>query len=518
MGDALVTTLKGGGFPRVSLPEEVPALALLAHPDLSRMGEVALLAGLVTGQGVDLSRLSPSFGRAAGMEAPLNDPFLSRSAHVLRADADGAVTITPSSGSSPLELDGVYLSRPVLLDRERLRRGVVLLLGERVALVLHLRKGPPHRSSGMGLVGCSDAMARLEEQIDLVADLEVPVLIRGETGVGKELVANALHARSKRSARKMVTVNMAALAPSVAASELFGHKKGAFTGATSDHAGYFAQADGSTLFLDEIGDVPAEVQPMLLRALESGEIQVVGGQTRGRVNVRLIAATDLDLESAARAGRFRAPLLERLASYQIRVPPLNRRREDIGDLLLHFLTLELQTIGQLSRLSPAGGVDVWLPARLAARLALGDWPGNVRQLRNVVRQMVISCRRQQTLTLDSGSVDVPGMMDDGDATDPSAPAEHPGDRGGAASDARIRETLASCRWDVTAAASRLGMSRTTLYERIARIDNLRVAKELGEDELRAALIETGGDLEAMVDRLQVSRHGVASRLRQLGLK
>ncbi|WP_267898709.1 sigma-54 factor interaction domain-containing protein [Sorangium cellulosum] len=205
-----------------------------------------------------------------------------------------------------------------------------------------------------GLVGEGSALEDVLMSAARVADLQVPVLLRlrGETGVGKERVAQAIHQASPRAGRPCLAVNMAVLAPNTAASELFGHARGSFTGAHQRHVGLFERAHGGTLFLDEIGDMSMEVQAMLLRALETGTILPLGDSEQRAVDVRVIAATDVDLEQAVAQGRFRAPLLHRLQGYIITIPPLRQSREDIPRLLLHFLREELAQIGELSRLEP----------------------------------------------------------------------------------------------------------------------------------------------------------------------
>src|SRR6185436_13729067 len=178
--------------------------------------------------------------------------------------------------------------------------------------------------------------------------------LRGETGTGKELLARAIHQASSRRAAPYFALNMAAIPASLAAAELFGAAKGAFTGADRRRVGYFGRAQGGTLFLDEIGELPADLQPLLLRVLENGEIQPVGGEETLRVDVRILAATDANLESAIEEGRFRAPLFHRLSGYELRLPSLRERRDDIGRLFIHFLRQELAALGEADRLADPG--------------------------------------------------------------------------------------------------------------------------------------------------------------------
>ena len=246
-------------------------------------------------------------------------------------------------------------------------------------------------------MGESEGLVELRREIRRVADLEIPVLLRGETGTGKELMARAIHRAGRRREKPYLSVNLGAIPPTLAASELFGAAKGAFTGAVRPHSGYFPRAHDGTLFLDEIGEAPPEVQVMLLRVLENGEIQHLGVQETQTVDVRMIAATDLDLETATDEGSFRAPLLHRLAGYEIVVPPLRERRDDFGRLLLDFLREELEAVGEAQRLERER--SEWLPVSIVARLARHDWPGNVRQLKNAARQIVIGSRGSDTVRI-----------------------------------------------------------------------------------------------------------------------
>ncbi len=224
-----------------------------------------------------------------------------------------------------------------------------------------------------------------------MAGLSVPVLLRGETGTGKEPVARALHDASPRRGRPYLAVNMAAVPATLAAAELFRAARGAYTGADRKRDGFFLKADAARRSWTRWRRFLARSSPCPSR-LENREIQPVGGDEPRRVDVRLVAATDADLEGAVAAGRFRAPLLHRLAGYEIRIPPLRERRDDFGRLFLHFLRLELEELGEGHRLATSPEDRSFIPAALMARLAVFDWPGNVRQLRNLVRQVVLAGR------------------------------------------------------------------------------------------------------------------------------
>jgi two-component system response regulator AtoC len=232
---------------------------------------------------------------------------------------------------------------------------------------------------GHDLVADSEPMRRLVAEIDRVAPRDVTVLVRGETGTGKELVASLVHARSGRRSRPLVRVNCAAIPAELAEAELFGHVRGAFTGATGSSRGYFAEAHGGTLVLDEIGELPVALQPKLLRALQNGEIQPVGSPRVERVDVRVVASTNRDLRAEARAGRFREDLYYRLAVVELVVPPLREHRDDIPALAAEFARRYGARFGMEGvRLSPA----------LVSRMRAADWPGNVRQLENAVARMM----------------------------------------------------------------------------------------------------------------------------------
>lgn len=234
---------------------------------------------------------------------------------------------------------------------------------------------------GTRIVGRSGAVTHLLKEIELVAHSDFSVLILGETGVGKELVARALHAASTRSNRPLFYVNCAALPETLADSELFGHVKGAFTGANQDREGKFEVADGATLFLDEIGELPIAIQPKLLRAIQEGEIQRVGANKTVKVDVRLLAATNRDLKAEMEAGRFRADLFHRLNVYPLTVPPLRERLEDIVWLTEHFAR-------RIRRRMGLG--EVAIAPEVQELLAQYHWPGNVRELENVISRAILT--------------------------------------------------------------------------------------------------------------------------------
>ncbi len=519
----------------------VPCLTVLYHPTTARIGERAVLPGLASGAAVRLSRLEPRFvppGRAEG--SPLADSHLSRTPLRLLTLGDGRIRLELGEHRARIAVQGRAVAATCEVSPDEVKRGVVLELGDRIVLLLHFKtpSGPHAPAQGLsatlegdilGGVGHSYFVERVRRDIRQVADLDVAVLLRGETGTGKELVARAIHASSARRDRPFVAVNVGAIPPSLASAELFGSERGAFTGADRRRPGYFDLANEGTLFLDEVGEAPPEVQAILLRALETGEIQTLGAQRPHPVDVRIIAATDADLEARIAQGGFRAPLLHRLASFEIALSPLRERRDDIGRLVVHFLREELERIGEAHRLDrPEAGGTPWLPPSLMVRLATYDWPGNVRQLRNVVRQLVVGCRGAAAL--------VPGpalerlLAAPAPGAEPLATAR--AEKGGGSKRAAVRElrrkpsgvgeaellaALRACRWNFKAAADRLRISRTSLYALVEGSAGIRKVAELATAEIERCHRECGGDVDAMVMRLEVSKHALQRRIRELRL-
>ncbi|MBM7112295.1 sigma-54-dependent transcriptional regulator [Archangium primigenium] len=274
-----------------------------------------------------------------------------------------------------------YFTKPFRLDEVLLyvRRAIAerRLREENRAL----RQAVGDRSAFGALVGRSAPLRDLYALIERVAHSHVPVLVRGESGSGKELVARALHFEGPRKAGPFVAVNCTAIPNSLLESELFGHVKGSFTGATTPRRGLFLEADGGTLFLDEIGDMAPELQAKLLRVLEDGEVRAVGADASRKVDVRVVAATHQDLETRVREGRFRQDLFYRLDVVPLRVPPLRERREDIPLLLEHF-------VGRARERNARVRLAGFTPEALAL-LASAPWPGNVRELENLVERLAV---------------------------------------------------------------------------------------------------------------------------------
>jgi len=344
-----------------------------------------------------------------------------------------------------------FLSKP--LDMQRLRALVLkalefqALVAENNELRLRLQK----RSEPSLLVGGSETMRKVTELSDEVARSEVTVLIEGESGTGKEIVARSIHLKSNRADRPFISVNCAALPEQLLEAELFGHVKGAFTGATADKPGRFQLADGGTLFLDEIGDLSAKGQGDLLRVLEDGTFRMVGGTKMMRVNVRVVAATNKKLQEAVVAGKFREDLLYRLQIVPITLPPLRERAEDIPLLIESFL--EHFTSKHKRRRKKMSSEALQLCQRF-------PWPGNVRQLRNMIERIVITGK---TATIDVGELPDFLRAHDQNAT---TFAIRPGMSLAEVEKILIRQTLTHVTENREEAAKLLGISRRTLQYKL----------------------------------------------------
>ena len=297
-------------------------------------------------------------------------------------DTDDLDALSVLAATASLAIANARLVQRLRVADERLRKENVYLKGRE-----------EKRAEKREIIGTSRAMQELTGKLDKVVNTRVTVLIEGETGVGKELIASAVHWRSNRRDKLFVAQNCAALPENLLESELFGHKRGSFTGATEDKRGLFELADGGTLFLDEVGEMSLGLQAKLLRALQEGEIRPVGSTKALHVNVRIVAATNRNLEKEVAAKRFREDLYYRLSVFNLRVPALRERREDVPPLAGHFLR---RYAGEMQK--PVGGFSQQTMELLQAY----DWPGNVRELENEVQRLVIQ--------LDPGGFATPDML------------------------------------------------------------------------------------------------------------
>lgn len=515
-----------------NLDPRVPGLTILWHPDPGRIGEKLPLSEIGSGRSLALSRLAPSFAAASGEPRPLSVVHISRRPIWLCPGAEpGSLRLERAESGTEMLVEGRRPADHYTFSAAEIESGLVLLLSRRVVLFLHLLDPSTcHVDGSFGLIGRSAAIFGLCRQIGAATDFALPVLLRGETGTGKELVARALHQAGPRRDRPFVAVNMAALPSTLAAAELFGAVRGAYTG-SGGRKGLFQAADGGTLFLDEIGEAPLEVQVLLLRALEEGRIRPVGSVESRKVDVRIVAATDTDLEAAIQDQRFRAPLLHRLAGYTLHLPPLRERREDLGLLLVHFLRRELAAIGA-SYDELVAGEEPLLSAELVARLASSSWPGNVRQLSHVACQLVMLSQSDTMAGARASIGEILARLQpanepvrDRSRTHRSATASRsPQDRAprrrafrkpGDVSDEELRQVLRAHRWKPRSAAAALGVSRATLFRLIDRCPTLRKAAELERPEIDRALAACGGSLTDAAERLEVSLQGLKRRLTAL---
>ncbi|AKF08006.1 sigma 54-interacting transcriptional regulator [Sandaracinus amylolyticus] len=354
--------------------------ALRTEPIAVREPELGRLT-LVVGHHADarrhvLAARGVTIGSAKGCDVPLHDRSVSARHCRIEPCADGfVVRDLDSRNGTYVNGTRTYIAR--IGPGTRLRVG-------RTELRIVARDRSEAREDG--LVASSPQMLKVLEKVERYAPTPFPVLIRGESGAGKEGIARALHLHGRRPDGPFVTVNAGGLAPSLIESELFGHEKGAFTGAMGQRRGVFEQAHGGTLFLDEIGELPAEMQARLLRVLETGEVRRVGAEHAFHVDVRLVCATHRDLQAKVKEGSFRQDLYYRIVTFMLEVPPLRQRPDDVRVLAMHFLATERGMTGPRS-----------LSEAALQRLLAHDWPGNVRELRNVI---------QSAATASSGIVDV----------------------------------------------------------------------------------------------------------------
>jgi formate hydrogenlyase transcriptional activator len=309
------------------------------------------------------------------------------------------------------------------------------------------------------MIGSSAAFRNVLRQVGLVAPTEETVLIEGETGTGKEVIAGAIHGLSPRSGRPLLKLNCAAIPSGLLESELFGHERGAFTGALTQRIGRFESADQGTLFLDEIGDIPLDLQPKLLRVLQEQEFERLGSNRTLQCNVRIVAATNRNLSRMVAEGKFRADLYYRLSIFPIHLPPLRHRRDDVPALIRHFVEAYAQRMNKQIDVIPQATIDA---------IQRHDWPGNIRQLQNFIARAVI---------LTSGAVlEAPlselQRVEDNVASEPTTLEE--------AERSHILRILSETNGRLAPAAKILGMPRTTLFYKVRRLGIDLTRTEVGQ--------------------------------------
>lgn len=518
--------------------ELIPTATIVFHPEIQRIGEEAPLTGLLKQFTQDISRLTPEFSPIAIKQSRnLGDPYISRKPLTLSTVNGGLLISKPAELTGVISINGRLLVNEMFLVSEEWRKGVVISLCNRIVLFIH-RQAPRSANPSIkhGLLGESLETEKVRQAINRVSDLDVSVLIRGETGTGKELIAQAIHKSSQRNMQAFISVNVGAIPESLAISELFGTKKGAFTGAVKDRAGYFQQADKGSLFLDEVGDAPEQVQVALLRTLETGDITPVGSTGSIHVDVRLIAATDADLEKRISDDMFRSQLLQRLAGFEIRIPPLRKRREDIGRLFIVFLTNEFIKIGDTTHFeNTPHKVSFWVT--FFEKACLYNWPGNVRQLKNIAQQIAIYNREIEHLIIPDhitemfmsqpsqaetsprdelmeNNVATPSTQENSDQEKSSRSTRR---KPSTVTEQELIAALEIMRWDLKATADHLNISRAALYKIIDRTPSVLTAGNYSIEQLNTAYHKAGGNLDLMVDELKVSKAALKRRLRDLSL-
>ena len=451
-------------FPLAIVVDDDPDIGLAARLALRELFDEVLtldrpdqLPALIAARAPDVLLLDLNFARGA-TDGREGFEWLDR---VVSADPDLAVVIITAHGGVAIAVEAIkrgatdFISKPWANDRlaATVRSAAALTRSRREARLERGRSrevSPPNLASP--LLGNSPAMARVQSLISRAGPTDANVLILGENGTGKELVARALHAHSLRRDRPLVTVDLGVVSESLFDSELFGHVKGAFTDARSDRIGRMKAADGSTLFLDEIGNLPLHLQPKLLTALEQREVTPVGSNRAVPIDVRIVAATNADRDMLADENRFRQDLLFRLNTVEIELPPLRQRREDIPLLLNHYLDLYARKYGKPSRPISDDAMD---------RLIEHDWPGNVRALRHAAERATILAEGD---VLEADDFPMPRGVPRMQVARAAAPDLNLDRQEKQAVEAALKKH----NFNISLAATELGLSRGALYRRMEK--------------------------------------------------
>ncbi len=496
----------------------VPAFIIQSHPDLERIGDICWLTPLVAGESLQIARNFPEFyGCNSVIGKPLADPYLSRSPVQLMLLPGGEIKIDCSNSKIMVLVNGQHVTCSIEVSPDEVATGIVITLSERITLLLkHLPQKTVKTPDNFNMVGISANLSAVRERIESLSDTDETVLIKGSTGVGKELVANAIYNVSHRVGKPFVKVSLGAIPSSLAAAELFGAKKGAFTGAEKNREGFFVAADGGTLFLDEVGEASLEVQSLLLRVLETGELYPVGSSTPRKVNVRLITATDANLAELSESGKFKKPLLHRLSNYEIHLPLLSQRKEDIGLLFSYFAKQKVAELSMdLAKLLERSE-NPWIPYKLTQLLLNYHWPGNIRQLRNITRQLILDSQHSSQIVI-SEQIEKQLLATEPCVKEVSAMVVAVKKRKPkTVTCEELKSALAKNLWEIQASAESLNISRTSIYELMKRYV-LKTVADFSPQELEESYRRNNCNIDKMVADLEVSKHGLTRRLKALGI-
>lgn len=522
-------------------------LTIAWHPDIKRIGEQ--FVGSTEVGTIELSRFTPAFCAVNGDPLPIGYGGISRDPlRIVRNEHDG-ITIYPPNSRMVVEINGAEMREPAYFSAEQIDLGIIIGLGRAVFVCIHWMRCLPKHNPVNGFLGVGSSAIFTRDLIRLAATNDNTVLLLGETGTGKEVAAQAIHDLSKHSAAKMVSVNMAALNESLAAADLFGANKGAYTGAQNSREGYFSEAQNSTLFLDEIGNTPLTVQPMLLRVLENGEYRPLGATRDARSSARLITATDQDLYHT----NFNHALVRRLESFIIRIPPLRARREDIGLLICH--------LAQRKDFAPVN--LALIPPGLINDMLNFEWPGNIRQLSNVLKRTLLSLQMGEYPLL-ANMVEAPKITvtasaelrkvstNTGKSIAPmssvtaTTPSTMNGSSGSAASlnevnnstneataapventpverkklrdlsEQDVVDAMNRHDWTIQYAADDLGISRPSMYKLIDANSQIRRVEQIPAEEIREQLKATNNHIEQCAARLKTPSEALRRHLKGLG--
>jgi DNA-binding NtrC family response regulator len=409
-------------------------------------------------------------GRGEGCEVRIDDGSVSRRHASVRRGDGGVLVHDLGSANGTFVREGqaeggATLHLRAVKDEASIAIGDAVQFGSILATVRRI--APKASTSSDGIVVREPAMRAIYEQASRAAGALISVLLLGETGVGKEVLARAIHDRSPRAKRPFLALNCAALSPTLLESELFGHEKGAFTGAVSAQSGLIESADGGTLFLDEIGELPMAVQVKLLRVLEDRTVMRVGARTTRSVDVRFLSATNRDLEDECKKGTFREDLFFRLNGIALTIPPLRERVSEIADLAALFMGRSCKAMDREPlRISPEA----------QALLDRHAWPGNVRELRNVMERAVVLCGGDEILASHLPAKLVGGAARPPEASSPGLLADLKSETAKLAR-ARVLDALERCGGNQTQAAEMLGVSRRTLVSRLTEWGLTRARKK-----------------------------------------